>query len=124
MRRSNLVDSFRFAFAGLWYALRSQRNLRIQAAIAGAVIAGGIWVGLSPIQWAVLALTSGFVLVSELLNTALEAVVDLASPDYHSLAKIAKDVTAGAVLLAAIFAIIVGLLVLGPPLWERLMGAP
>jgi len=113
------VNSFRFAFAGLGYALRTQRNLRIQVAIAVAATACGMWLKLSPNEWAILAVTIGLVLVSELLNTALEAVVDIISPDYHPLAKVAKDVTAGAVLLTAIISIIVGLLVLGVPLLER-----
>jgi len=67
-------------------------------------------------------LTIGVVLVSEMLNTVAETLVDLVSPGYHPLAKVVKDVTAGAVLLAAIISIAVGLLVLGPPLWERLVG--
>ncbi len=122
MRSRNIVDSFRFAFSGLWHALRTQRNTRIHLTIAAAAIALGVWLGLPPTQWAVLALTIGFVLVSEMLNTVAETLVDLVSPGYHPLAKVIKDVTAGAVLLTAIVSIIVGLLVLGPPLWERLLG--
>ncbi|MDY7075360.1 MAG: diacylglycerol kinase family protein [Chloroflexota bacterium] len=119
MRSRNILQSFHFAFSGLWYALRTQRNTRIHLTIAIAVIVLGVWLGLSLTQWAVLTLTVGFVLVSEMLNTVTETLVDLVSPDYHPLAKIVKDVTAGAVLLAAIISVIVGLLVLGPPLWER-----
>ena len=122
MRSRNVIDSFRFAFAGLRYALHTQRNTRIHMAIASAAIAMGAWLGLSFTQWAVLTLTIGSVLVSEMLNTVTETLVDLISPGYHPLAKIVKDVTAGAVLLAAIVAVIVGLLVLGPPLWGRLGG--
>jgi len=120
MRSRNLLESFRFAFAGLWYALRTQRNTRIHLTIAAGVIALGLWLGLAPTQWAVLALTIGFVLVSEMLNTVAETMIDLVSPGYHPLAKIVKDVTAGAVLLGAIISVIVGLLILGPPLWNRL----
>lgn len=120
MRSRNILESFRFAFSGLWYALRTQRNTRIHLAIAVVALALGLWLGLAPTQWAVLALTIGFVLVSEMLNTVAETLVDLISPGYHPLAKVVKDVTAGAVLLAAFIAVIVGLLVLGPPLWERL----
>ena len=119
MRSRNIVESFRFAFAGLWYALRTQRNTRIHLIIAAGAIALGVWLGLPSTQWAVLALTIGFVLVSEMLNTVAETLVDLISPSYHPLAKIVKDVTAGAVLLAAIISVVVGLLVLGPPLWAR-----
>lgn len=120
MRSRNILESFRFAFSGLWYALRTQRNTRIHLAIAVVALALGLWLGLAPTQWAVLALTIGFVLVSEMLNTVAETLVDLISPGYHPLAKVVKDATAGAVLLAALIAVVVGLLVLGPPLWERL----
>lgn len=119
MRNRDMLDSFRFAFAGLWYTLRTQRNTRIQLAIAVAVVALGLWLGLSYIQWAVLTLTIGFVLVSEMLNTVTETLVDLVSPGYHPLAKVVKDITAGAVLGAAITSVVVGLLVLGPPLWGK-----
>jgi len=122
MRSRNIVESFRFASAGLWYALRTQRNTRIHLTIAAGVIALGVWLGLPFTQWAVLALTIGFVLVSEMLNTVAETLVDLISPTYHPLAKILKDVTAGAVLLTAIISVAVGLLVLGPPLWTRVWG--
>jgi diacylglycerol kinase len=123
MRNRNIVDSFRHAFAGLWHALRTQRNTRIHLTIAAAVVAMGIWLGLSFTEWAVLVLTIGVVLVSEMLNTVAESLVDLVSPEYHPQAKIVKDVTAGAVLLGAILAVVVGLLVLGPPLWARIFGA-
>jgi len=122
MRSRNVLESFRFAFSGLWYALRTQRNTRIHLTIAAAVIALGLWLNLSSVQWAVLTLTIGSVLVSEMLNTVAETLVDLVSPGYHPLAKTVKDVTAGAVLLAAVVSVIVGLLVLGPPLWARLFG--
>lgn len=117
MRSRNILEAFRFAFAGLGYVLRTQRNVRIHLTIAVGVVALGLWLGLPSAQWAVLALTIGFVLASEMLNTVAEALVDLVSPGYHPLAKVVKDVTAGAVLLAAIVSVIVGLLVLGPPLW-------
>lgn len=119
MRSRNIVESFRFAFAGLWYALRTQRNTRIHLIIAAGAIALGVWLGLPSTQWAVLALTIGFVLVSEMLNTVAETLVDLISPSHHPLAKVVKDVTAGAVLLTAIISVVVGLVVLGPPLWAR-----
>jgi diacylglycerol kinase len=119
MRSHSLVESFRFALSGLWYALHTQRNVRVHLTIAAAAVVLGLWLGLSPVQWAVIALTIGFVLVSEMLNTVAETLVDLLSPGYHPLAKIVKDVTAGAVLLTAVISVVVGLLVLGPPLWER-----
>lgn len=122
MRSRNIVESFRFAFSGLGYALRTQRNTHIHLTIATGAVALGLWLGLSSTQWAVLALTIGFVLVSEMLNTVAETLMDLISPGYHPLVKVIKDVTAGAVLLTAVISVIVGLLVLGPPLWERVFG--
>jgi diacylglycerol kinase len=122
VRSRNILESFRFAFVGLWYALRTQRNTRIHLSIAAAVVVVGLCLNLSHVQWAVLTLTIGFVLVGEMLNTVAETLVDLISPGYHPLAKVVKDVTAGAVLLTAIVSVVVGLLVLGPPLWRRLCG--
>ena len=122
MRSRNILESFRFAFAGLWYALRTQRNTRIHLIIAAAVVGVGIWLHLSLTEWAVLTLTIGFVLVSEMLNTVAETLVDLVSPGYHPLAKTVKDVTAGAVLITAIISVIIGLLILGPSFWARVFG--
>jgi len=122
MRSRNILEAFHCAFSGLWYTLRTQRNMRVQLVIAGAVVAAGLWLRLSADQWALIALTSGLVLVSEMANTVIEKLVDLVCPEYHPLAKIVKDVMAGAVVLAAIIALIVGLLTLGPPLWHKLTG--
>ena len=122
MASRNLIEAFRFALAGLWYTLRTQRNMRIHLAIAAIVAILGVWLKLSADHWALLALTSGLVLVSEMTNTVIEKSIDLVCPEYHPLAKIIKDVMAGAVVLAAIVAVVVGLLVLGPPLWSRLIG--
>ncbi len=120
MHSRNPLEAFRFAFSGLWYALRTQRNMRIQLLVAVGVVVMGLWLRLSADQWAVLAATSGLVLVSEMMNTVVEGIVDLVCPDYHPLAKTVKDVMAGGVVLAAIVAVVVGLLILGPPLWTRL----
>ncbi len=116
----SLLRSFRYAFAGLWYALRTQRNARIHLLAAIAVTATGLWLRLDTLRWAVLALTMVLVFFAELINTVAEAVVDLAAAEYHPLAKMAKDVSAGAVLATAIAAVVVGLLILGPPLLVRL----
>lgn len=118
--RRNLLDSFRYAFAGLWHALRTQRNIRIHVSIAIGVVVIGMAVGLHRDEWAIIALTVGFVFAAELFNTVIEAIIDLVTEEYHPLAKKAKDVAAGAVLTAAITAIAVGLLILGPPLLARL----
>jgi diacylglycerol kinase len=100
--------------------LRTQRNAWIHAAATVCVMALGLWLSLSRIEWAILALTIGLVWMAEFINTALEAVVDLASPDIHPLAKVGKDVGAAAVLVAAFTSVIVGLLILGPALWAKL----
>ena len=114
------LASFRFAFSGWWYMLRTQRNAWIHAVISTAVFVLGLWLGLGRLEWAIIVLTVGLVWMAEFVNTALEAVVDLASPDLHPLAKVGKDVAAAAVLVGACTAVVVGLLVLGPPLWARL----
>ena len=116
------TESFQNAFSGLWYMLRTQRNSWIHATATVCVITLGLWLGLSFIQWAILVLTIGMVWMAEFVNTALEAVVDLASPDIHPLARVGKDVGAAAVLVAAITSVVVGLLILGPALWARLWG--
>ncbi|MCS7056359.1 MAG: diacylglycerol kinase family protein [Thermoflexales bacterium] len=116
MKSPSLIASFRFAFAGIAYAFRTQRNLRVHLGVMLAVVVVGFVLRLSPEQWAILALASGLVFQAELMNTALEAVVDRVSPEFHALAKAAKDCAAGAVFLTALCAVIVGLLVLGPPL--------
>jgi diacylglycerol kinase (ATP) len=120
MRR--LVTSFRYAWAGLVYLLRTQPNARIHLVITAAVIGVGAWLELPARDWAVIALAMGLVFVAEALNTALEAAVDLVSPAPHPLARVAKDVGAAAVTLAALGAVVVGVLLLGPPLWARLFG--
>jgi diacylglycerol kinase (ATP) len=121
-RSTSRLDSFRHAFAGCWHLLRSQQNAWIHACATVAVVVVGVWLGLGPVEWAVIVLAIGLVWMAEFVNTALEAVVDLASPDLHPLARIGKDVAAAAVLVGAVTAVLVGLLVLGPPLWHRLLG--
>jgi diacylglycerol kinase len=118
-RAASRLASFRHAFAGWWYMLRTQRNAWIHAAISTAVFAVGLWLKLGRLEWAILLLTVALVWMAEFVNTALEALVDLASPDLHPLAKVGKDVAAAAVLVGAATAVLVGVLVLGPPLWER-----
>ena len=114
------LHSFGHAFRGWWYVLRTQRNAWLHVVIAGAVFILSLWLRLDVLRWAILILTTAMVFTAEFLNTAIEAVVDLASPHKHPLAKVGKDVGAGAVLIAAAAAVLVGALVLGPPLWARL----
>ncbi len=112
--------SFRYAFAGWWYVIRTQRNAWIHAVISVAVLAVSLWLQLTARDMAVLILTIAMVWVGEFINTALEAVVDLASPEQHPLAKVGKDVGAAAVLIAALAAVLIGLLLIGPPLLSAL----
>lgn len=114
------MTSFRHALSGWFYVIRSQRNAWIHAAATVTVCILAGWLGLPLRDWAVLLLTISMVWTAEFLNTALEAVVDLASPSHHPLAKVGKDVGAAAVLITAVSSIIIGLLILGPPLWDRL----
>ena len=100
--------------------LRTQRNAWIHALASVAVFAVAVWLQLGRIEWTILVLTVALVWVAEFVNSAVEAVVDLLSPEIHPLAKIAKDVAAAAVLLAALAAVAVGLLLLGPLLWAKL----
>jgi diacylglycerol kinase len=111
-RRHGLLSAFRYAFAGLGAAWRTQRNVRIHAFIVLAVAVAGVVLRWPPLAWALVVLASALVLSVELLNTAVEAVVDLASPEYHPLAKRAKDVAAAAVLVAAAGAVAIGAIVL------------
>jgi len=113
-RNSTLWASFGHAFRGVFYALRTQRNFRIHFAAILVVVTVGLWLGITPLAWALLTLTIGGVLALEMLNTALEVFVDLVEPEYHPLAKRIKDLMAGAVLVAAIAAVIIAVLVFVP----------
>ncbi|MGH2619477.1 MAG: diacylglycerol kinase family protein [Anaerolineales bacterium] len=119
--RGSLVSSFRNALSGLNGMLRTQRNARIHLAITLAVIGLAAWLRLSATDWALLAVTAALVWTAELINTALEAVVDLASPGRQPSARLAKDLSAAAVLVAAVGAAVVGALVLAPPLFRRVL---
>mgnify|MGYP001118401129 CR=1 FL=1 len=113
------IHSFGHAFRGWGYVLKTQHNAWIHAVIATIVFFLAFWLGLPARDWAVLILTVTMVFAAEFVNTAIEAVVDLASPVHHPLAKVGKDVGAAAVLIAALAAVLIGLLILGPPLWEK-----
>jgi len=116
MRAATVASSFRYAFAGLRYLLWTQRNAKIHTAIGLAAVALGFVLGIDRNEWLTLTLMITIVLAAEGINTAIEAAVDLASPTYHPLAKIAKDVGAGTVLLTAVASVIVGLLLFLPHL--------
>lgn len=119
-RNPSRLRSFRNAFAGMAYVLRTQRNAWIHGVATLAVIALGFWLQIPASQWPALLLAISLVWLAEFINTALEALVDLASPETHPLAAVGKDVGAAAVLIAALAAAAVGLLILGPPLAIRI----
>lgn len=108
------------AARGVQRLFSTQRNARIHASAVLAVTAMGFWLGISSLEWGLLVLAMGLVLCAEALNTAVEFVVDLASPQWSALARDAKDVAAGAVLIASVAAFVVGLVVFMPRLLDRL----
>jgi diacylglycerol kinase len=112
--------AFGHALRGWVYVLRTQQNAWVHALAATLVCVLGVWLRLPPRDWAVILLTITMVFAAEFINTAIEAVVDMASPARHPLAKVGKDVGAAAVLIAALAAILIGFLILGPPLWTKL----
>jgi len=117
---SSRAEAFRYAFSGWWFVIRTQRNAWIHAIVSVLVVLVGLWLGLPSRDWAVVVISITLVWMAEFLNTALEAVVDLASPQQHHLARVGKDVGAAAVLITAISAMVIGIFILGPPLLERL----
>lgn len=105
--------SFRFAFQGWKVVLQTQPNARIHLVVSLIAILLGFLLKISLAEWAIIVLTIAFVWVAELINTSIEAVVDMVSPQPHPKAKIAKDIGAGAVLFSAIISVIIGLLIFG-----------
>jgi diacylglycerol kinase (ATP) len=118
-RSPSLFDSFNNAAEGIIHALRTQRNLWIHFAIAVGVLIAALAFGVSKIELMVLLLAITFVLVAELVNTAIEAAVDVASTSFDPMAKLAKDIAAGAVLIAALNAVAVGYLVFSGAVADR-----
>lgn len=116
MSYHKLYRSFGYAFSGVSYALRTQFNMLVHIIATILVTVAGLYFGLTASEWSVIVLAICLVLVTEMLNTAIEATVDLFTEKQHPLAKIAKDVAAGAVLLAAFCSVIIGMLVFWPHL--------
>ena len=118
----NLFLSFKYAWADVVYAFTTQRNFRIHTVIGTLAVSLGFLLSVSAIEMAIITITCAMVMILELLNTAIEAVVDLTVKQaYHELAKIAKDCAAGAVLLSAIAALIVAVWILLPPLFTSII---
>ena len=113
------ILSFGHAFAGMGYVLKTQKNAYIHTVATISVILIALWLQIPSISFAILILTIGIVWMAEFINTSLEAVVDLASPEKHPLAKVGKDVGAAAVLIAALSSVIIGIIILGPALLEK-----
>lgn len=117
---AKFIAGFGHAFRGLWYAIRTQRNARVHVSVAILAILLGIVLRISAVEFAMVFVAITGVFLAEMFNTVFELCVDLASPDYHPLAKIAKDVAAGAVLLSAMLSIVIGIFVFVPHLWGLL----
>ena len=115
---AKFIAGFMYAFRGLWYALRTQRNARVHIFIAVLAILLGVVLHISDVEFALVFVAITGVFIAEMFNTVFELCIDLASPDYHPLAKTAKDVAAGAVLLSAMLSVVIGLFVFGPHLWS------
>ena len=113
----NLLLSFRWAFEGIFYAVGTQRNLRIHLAVTVAVTVLALVLGLSLVEWAVLGLTISFVISMEMINTSVEEMVNILSPSQLTAAKRAKDVAAAAVLVAACGSVFIGLFLFAPKLF-------
>ncbi len=116
----NRIESLGYALAGWLYMLRYQKNTRIMSVASIVILIVGLWLQISLQDWAILIVTITIVWMAEFLNAAVEAVVNLVTREFHPMAKVAKDVAAAAVLLGAVASVLVGLLILGPPLLARL----
>ena len=112
MKNRNPIESFNNAFQGIWYTIVNERNMKIHLVIGTIVILLSLWVRVSKIELTVLCLTIAMVICFELINTAVEVLVNIIVDVYPPKAKIIKDVSAGAVFVAAIFSIVIGVLIL------------
>lgn len=115
-KSKNVISSFKYAFQGMFSALKTERNLKIHVTIMILVIIAGIVLKISKIEWIICIILFGLVIGGEMLNSAIETVVDIAMPDINSKAKFAKDAAAGAVLVFAIASAIIGFMIFGPKL--------
>lgn len=119
---SNRAVSLGYALAGWLYMLRWQKNTRIQAVASIIVMGLAVWLQIDFTGLAIIILAITMVWMAEFINAAVEAAVNLASPDIHPMAKVGKDVASAAVLLGVVASVIIGLLILGPPLLAKLAG--
>lgn len=112
--KKNILNSFKYAFSGIYLALKKEKNMKIHFIIMLLVIIAGIIFKISSYEWIMCITQFGIVISLELLNTAIETTVDIAMPEINEKAKIAKDIAAGAVLVSAISSIIIGLIIFIP----------
>jgi len=108
---NRLIQSFKAAFQGIRLAIVSQQNLKIHVAVALMVCSAGVYIDLSLIEWILIAVAIGLVISAEIMNTAIEALVDMVEPERNPRAGRVKDIAAGAVLVASFTAIVIGVLV-------------
>ena len=118
MKKDPLYKSFGYAFQGIFNTIRTERNIKIHCAAAILVTIFGIWLQISKTEWMICFILFGLILALELVNTAVEATVDLFTEERKALAKKAKDAAAGAVLIVAIFAAVIGILIFIPKLLD------
>ena len=118
MKKDPLYKSFVYAFQGIFNTIRTERNIKIHCAAAILVTIFGIWLQISKTEWMICFILFGLILALELVNTAVEATVDLFTEERKPLAKKAKDAAAGAVLIVAIFAAVIGILIFIPKLLD------
>jgi len=111
LKNKNFIDAWKKAFGGIWYAIKTQRNLKVQLVIAIIVIICSIYFKVNITEAIFLTFATMLVIITEVINTAIEEVVNLCTDKFHPLAKIAKDVAAGAVVLSALNAVIVAVLI-------------
>jgi diacylglycerol kinase len=107
----SLAQAFKCAYSGIWSTIKTERNIKIELVFAALAIIAGFILQLGAVEWAIIVILIGIVLAAELFNSAIEALVDLASPEAHPLAKHAKDAAAGAVLILAKIAVVAGLII-------------
>ena len=118
-RAPSIVDSFNYAFEGIIHVLRTQRNMRIHFGVAAAVLVAALALGVSKLELIALLLSIAFVLIAEMINTAIEGAIDVATTSFDPMAKLAKDIAAGAVLIATVNAVAVGYLVFSGQVADR-----
>ncbi len=117
VKTQRLLKSFQYAFSGIKAAILAEKNMRIHLFISMLVIIFGLWFSLTIVEWVVILFAIGGMLALEMINSAIERLVDLVTEEYHPLAKSAKDIAAGAVLIYAITSVIVGLLIFLPKIF-------